>query len=141
MNYHSDEAFLDDKQYENIFAQDKKYQKLKTDEQLLCYYIGALDERYKHWANIYNSGSNDPFWPDGTNLNLVRNHILYYKRNIVKLCQLRGMAIPKTIEFATPPEIDVNYMANKRTLLGNAVKKSAEPKSEQENYEQLSLLF
>ena len=33
-----------------------------------------------HWHQLMEEGSSDPCWPDGCNLNLVRNHIIYYDR-------------------------------------------------------------
>ena len=95
--------------YENSFKQVKRTQKLKSDTELLNYYVEQMNEQYLRWAHIYNNGSNDPCWPDGINLNLVRNHIIYYKKNIEKLCELRSLPVPKEIKYATPPEIDHNY--------------------------------
>ena len=42
--------------------------------------VGArLREDYRRWLEIYESGSGDRGWPDGVNINLVRNHIAYGK--------------------------------------------------------------
>ena len=38
-----------------------------------------LEKAYERWDLLYKNGGSDPFWCDGTNLNLVRNHILYYR--------------------------------------------------------------
>ena len=35
---------------------------------------------YECWNHILQNGAGDPFWEDGANMNLVRNHIIYYKR-------------------------------------------------------------
>ena len=35
-----------------------------------------LDAEYKHWDDLKKNGCSDPAWPDGVNLNLVRNHIM-----------------------------------------------------------------
>lgn len=37
-----------------------------------------IDERFHTWNQIAQHGCSDPFWPDGVNLNLIRNHIIYY---------------------------------------------------------------
>ena len=37
-----------------------------------------LDERFQVWNYIAQNGCSDPGWPDGVNMNLVRNHIIYY---------------------------------------------------------------
>ena len=39
-----------------------------------------LDAAYKHWDDLKKNGCSDPAWPDGVNLNLVRNHIIYWYR-------------------------------------------------------------
>ena len=44
----------------------------------------ALKE-LERWNAIRKNGSNDPFWPDGVNLNLVRNHIIYANRHLKEL--------------------------------------------------------
>ena len=41
-----------------------------------------LDAAYKHWDDLKKNGCSDPAWPDGVNLNLVRNHIIYWYRNV-----------------------------------------------------------
>ncbi len=43
-----------------------------------------------HWNYILENGCNDPFWPDGTNMNLTRNHIISYKLEIAKYCEATG---------------------------------------------------
>ena len=39
-----------------------------------------LDAAYRHWDDMKKNGCSDPAWPDGVNLNLVRNHIIYFYR-------------------------------------------------------------
>ena len=39
-----------------------------------------LRDSYERWNHILQNGAGDPFWEDGSNMNLVRNHIIYYKR-------------------------------------------------------------
>lgn len=51
--------------------------------------ISRLEAQVKadisHWHDLRANGCNDPFWPDGVNLNLVRNHIIYGLRQIAEL--------------------------------------------------------
>lgn len=58
----------------------------------------ALKE-LERWNAIRKNGSNDPFWPDGVNLNLVRNHIIYANRRLKnclpRLCSCRCSATAK----------------------------------------------
>lgn len=44
--------------------------------------LDKLAKAYDQWENLQKQGGSDPFYPDGVNLNLVRNHILYYKQRI-----------------------------------------------------------
>ena len=44
--------------------------------------LGELSKAYDQWENLYKRGGSDSFYPDGVNLNLVRNHILYFKQRI-----------------------------------------------------------
>ena len=37
-----------------------------------------VDASFKHWNDIKEHGCQDPSWPDGVNMNLVRNHILFW---------------------------------------------------------------
>ena len=39
-----------------------------------------LRDSYERWNHILQNGAGDPFWKDGANMNLVRNHIIHYKR-------------------------------------------------------------
>ena len=39
-----------------------------------------IDREFQQWNNIACSGCQDPSWPDGVNMNLVRNHIIYWYR-------------------------------------------------------------
>lgn len=86
--------------------------KQKTPEQTLkelCVYI--ISERH-HWEHINEYGCNDPFWPDGCNMNLTRNHILAYRREIEEMCVETGLPLPEEYYHKIPPVVDDNYMAN-----------------------------
>lgn len=45
-----------------------------TIEQILQ----EIENEYTRWNHIANNGCQDPFWPDGCNMNLIRNHIIYW---------------------------------------------------------------
>lgn len=64
-----------------------------------------------HWKAINEYGCNDPFWADGVNMNLTRNHIIYAKRELAKLCQENKLPLPDEYFLQTPPEVKENYMA------------------------------
>ena len=37
-----------------------------------------IDRSFKRWTDLANGACQDPFWPDGMNMNLVRSHIICY---------------------------------------------------------------
>ena len=62
-------------------------------------------ERLAHWIDIFNNGCSDPFWCDGVNMNLARNHIIYANR-----CMETYLL--KTVPV--PPKVPDGYMAVER---------------------------
>ena len=66
------------------------------------------------WETIRSNGCNDPFWTDGVNMNLARNHVIYYKHMLREICQANGRAVPDEYYLSTPPEVNDNFMANLR---------------------------
>jgi hypothetical protein len=65
----------------------------------------------QRWEDMYKNGCNDPAWPDGVNLNLVHNHVLYHKQQIRELCVESGENPPPEFYFPVPPIVDSNYFA------------------------------
>lgn len=53
--------------------------KKKTLEQELQELCKHVRQEIEIWEYINQNGCNDPFWADGTNMNLTRNHIIYDK--------------------------------------------------------------
>ena len=66
----------------------------------------------EHWKDINQNGCNDPFWSDGCNMNLTRNHIIYYQSKIRETCTENQLPLPEECYLSIPPEVDNNYMAN-----------------------------
>ena len=66
----------------------------------------------EHWKDINQNGCNDPFWSDGCNMNLTRNHIIYYQSKIREVCTENQLPLPEEYYLSLPPEVDNNYMAN-----------------------------
>ena len=85
--------------------------KIKPEEELKKKCAGIRRE-IKRWKYINEFGCNDPFWPDGCNLNLTRNHIICSKNRIESLCSQYGFPLPEEYYTPTPPEVPDNYMAN-----------------------------
>lgn len=86
--------------------------KQKTPEQEL----DLLKEKLLHerdiWNHINENGCNDPFWTDGCNMNLTRNHILSYRNEITNYCEEHNLPLPEEYFLKVPPEVDDDYMAN-----------------------------
>lgn len=67
---------------------------------------------------MYENGCSDPFYEDGINLNLVRNHIIYYKGMLEKENNLFGL--PDAYYRKIPPEVDIRYMARPDEIRSNS---------------------
>lgn len=76
-----------------------------------------LEEEYRGWEYLYEHGGSDPFHSDGVNLNLVRNHIIYDKKQMEEL-----QYFPPIYNRELPPEVPNNYMARKEEIRQNAEK-------------------
>lgn len=73
---------------------------------------------YGHWRYIRKHGCSDPFWPDGCNMNLIRNHIIYDKERIEELIISEDLLFePIPCVVPTPPKVDDNFMAKPRSGL------------------------
>lgn len=68
----------------------------------------VIRESHEQWKRLRENGGNDPFWTDGVNLNLVRNHIIYGHR----LCEeeLQKGDYPEEYYLPIPEEVPPNYM-------------------------------
>ncbi len=84
-------------------------------------YAAALENEYARWDELFTKGGSDPFWTDGSNLSLVRNHILYYKEQLAKQ-ENSLFGLPDVYYRETPPEVDPNYMARPDEIRENARK-------------------
>ena len=82
-----------------------------TEKEQLEKYKKELEETFKRWDTIVVDGCNDPFWSDGCNINLVRNHILYYKNKIYDLSISLSLPLPSIYFIPTPPIVPNNYLA------------------------------
>lgn len=72
-------------------------------------YVKELQQAHDHWTEIYLHGCSDPTYEDGTNLNLTRNHILYYRKKIEETMSHDNF--PEIWRKEVPPEVDMRYMA------------------------------
>ncbi len=83
-----------------------------TPQQEFEKYIKDISSSFERWTFIKDNGCNDPSWADGVNMNLIRNHILYFKQKILDVCYENNFQIPQEYYIPTPPEVDNNYMSN-----------------------------
>ena len=88
--------------------------KKKTPKQELKSLCEEIRNKIDHWEDINQNGCSDPFWADGTNMNLTRNHIIYAKRQIAQICDEHRLPIPEEMYLPTPPEVHDYYMAHLR---------------------------
>ncbi len=79
-----------------------------------------IDEAVARWKYIYENGSNDPFWPDGVNMNLVRNHIIFDLRELNSMPQQLSMfgepVYIGDMKDKIPPLVSRYYMAKERPI-------------------------
>lgn len=71
--------------------------------------VQELQSAFDQWDALHEHGAHDPFWSDGVNLNLERNHILYYKGRIER--ELPPKDYPAIYQRPTPPQMPDDYMA------------------------------
>lgn len=75
-------------------------------------YCRNVREEIEQWKDINKNGCNDPFWSDGCNMNLTRNHIIYAQEQIRKICKENNIPFPEECYLSVPPKADINYMAH-----------------------------
>lgn len=67
-----------------------------------------LQRDIDRWNDIKQNGCNDPFWPDGVNMNLKRNHII---NDLRRLAELEQKPIQISM-FMTPEQSQMNDVMN-----------------------------
>jgi len=92
-------------------AKKTRKQKGPPLEKQLAEAITNHDREYEQWYRYWKYGGQDPCWPDGSNMHLIRNHIIYHKRQMKELCEQIGCELPECYAKELPPEVDSNYMA------------------------------
>ena len=95
--------------------------KINQEEQLVQFSKDCADY-FERWNDLYENGGQDPFWEDGVNLNLTRNHILYAQKEMMRICGEIGYFMPEICTKEPPPVVDDRYMAKKDFILATARK-------------------
>lgn len=70
-----------------------------------------LTKSFERWEYLKEHGGSDPFYADGGSMNLVRNHIMYYKNKMVEEYGREYEKYPEIFYRELPPEVNNNYMA------------------------------
>ena len=83
-------------------------------------YAAALEKSFARWDFIRENGCSDPFWTDGVNMNLVRNHIIFYKQKLSE--ETTVFLLPEAFYRETPPLLDNDYMARADEIRQNAAR-------------------
>lgn len=71
----------------------------------------GVTETIARWKSYKENGGTDPFYPDGVNMNLLRNHLIHYKREIRELCAEKNISLPAEAFVPNLPYTDENYFA------------------------------
>ena len=111
----------------------KEFEKLPYDQQVSDLNRFIAEDR-AHWEDICLNGCSDPFWEDGFNMNLVRNHIIGWVRKLHDLKNAErqltmfdfvvadGLTADVMSDTRIPPEMPNTYMAKDRPMAKNCRK-------------------
>lgn len=77
-----------------------------------------IRDSFARWNHIYQEGAGDPLWEDGVNLSLVRNHIIYEKKQCEN--KLLPEQYPPEYYLELPPIVDQKYMARSDEIKAHA---------------------
>ena len=92
----------------------------KTLQEQINVEAEEIKREIAHWCYMREYGCSDPSWPDGVNMNLTRNHVIYGKRRLEELCAEAGVDLPEEYYLPIPPEVPKWYMAD---MTGDRAKK------------------
>lgn len=95
--------------------------KKKSPEDTVEHLSKELMDNLYRWYRLKSFGGDDPFWTDGCNMQLVRNHIISYKCQIKQICNDNNLPLPPEYNVQTPPEVPFNYMSCEKDIINNAM--------------------
>lgn len=81
-------------------------------------YGESIRKELAHWKDLNENGGSDPFYEDGINMELTRNHIIWYRRKCEE--ELDPDHYPEEYYLEIPPEVDRHYMAKASEIPGRA---------------------
>jgi hypothetical protein len=72
----------------------------------------SIKASFKHWNTLRRRGGVDPLWPDGTNMNLVRRHIIHDQGRLKDLCKVEKVRpCPVEARLKPPRQVSCYYCA------------------------------
>ena len=77
-----------------------------------------MQDEYCRWEALKTCGGNDPWWEDGYNMNLVRNHIIALRYQCET--ELQPEEYPEEYNRPIPQQVDNHYMARPDEIKRNA---------------------
>ena len=84
----------------------------KTAEEELEVYRAGARRTIESWRTIAANGCTDPFHADGVSMNLLRNHLIAFKRDMREVCGNHGIDLPREAFYPDLSYVDQNYFAN-----------------------------
>lgn len=93
-----------------------------SPEEMISSWALQCSVSYEQWQSIFENGCQDPFWEDGINLNLVRNHIIFFQRQMNDLCEEIGYLNPEICSREIPKAVDPHYMVGTEEIYDQARK-------------------
>ena len=84
----------------------------KTFQEQISAEANEIRREIAHWCYMREYGCSDPSWPDGVNMNLTRNHVIYGKRRLEELCAEAGVDLPEEYYLPAPPKVSKRYVAD-----------------------------
>ena len=85
--------------------------KKKLPEERLAIMAEKIAQTIDRWKSHKQNGCNDPGWPDGVNMNLLRSHVIYFKHQMIEIYEECGLSLPEEYYLPIPPVTDVNFFA------------------------------
>ena len=101
-------------------AEDLEAAEGKCDQRLRMQLTNELQNDYRQWKTVYEYGHYDPFWADGSNLFLIRNHIIADKKAIRE--NLKPEDYPEEYAWDLPQEVPSEYMERPDEIMTRAGK-------------------
>ena len=87
----------------------KKTRQSKKNQVTVESIVRQIEDSYNTWDAYMNGGGSDPTWEDGCNMNLVRNHIIYYRQQLLGMCS--EDQLPEIFNRELPPKVSNKFMA------------------------------